>query len=496
MNAKDVISKHPTASIVAVMLLLILASIPFFRNKGQEGDIEEIHAHEEEALFACPMLCVPPADKPGKCPVCGMNLERIDGGVAGLDKPVMALSEKSRAMLQVETAEAKRVPANASLRLSGMIAVDETAVIQIASRVNGRIDKLFADFTGKEVAKGEPLASIYSPDLISAQEELLQARSSGQANNIESAREKLKLLGVHEQQIAAIEKRGATQDHIDFLSPATGTILMKSAIEGSYIKEGSLLFSIADLRTVWAKIDVYESDLSLVRVGQIARLRVDTLPGRSWESQIEFVDPVLNRKTRTASVRLIVENDDLVLKPGMLARATVEVPINASGYPATADEDESLPLLIPASAPLITGERAVVYVETDNSGEYEGRNIQLGPRVGDAYVVLNGLNAGEKVVVKGNFRIDSALQIMGRPSMMMPESGDEQPEPESTAGGPQKFCPIMGGPINKDVYLDHGGYRIYFCCAGCDAAFRENADELLEKMLKEGIELEKTPVQE
>jgi Cu(I)/Ag(I) efflux system membrane fusion protein len=497
MNIKETIKTKPVLALIVLGLLAMVigtATIQIF-SSHEEAD----HAgHEEHGVYACPMLCVPPTDKPGDCPVCGMALERIDGASAeDMDRPVIAMSQRSRTLSKVETATVMRKNAAAEVRLTGKVVVDETRLSRIAARVAGRIDDISADFTGKTIKKGDPLIKLYSPDLLSAQEELIQAKNSGKETLV-AAREKLRLLGISGKQIQEIEKSGLAKDHMTFFSPSAGVIIDKNAIEGSYVKEGTTLYTIANLAQIWVVLDAYEADIGFIRLDQAVSFTAHAIPGKTFDATVSFIDPILNDMTRAVKVRLDVPNEDLMLKPGMFVHATVKAPLNSSGRPVMADaKEDELPLVVPASAPLQTGKRAVVYVETQTEGEYEGKEVVLGPRVGDDYIVLKGLTEGDRVVVKGNFRIDSAMQIMGKPSMMLPaeaSSADEVTEVVATEH-PQTKCPIMGSDINKDIYADHDGYRVYFCCPGCDGPFKKDADAIIKKMQAEGIVLDKTPTE-
>jgi Cu(I)/Ag(I) efflux system membrane fusion protein len=349
--------------------------------------------------------------------------------------------------------------------------------------VPGRLDRLFVDYTGIRVRKGDHLAEIYSPDLVSAQEELLQAlrtrretsdaatprlRAAAEAT-VAAAREKLGLLGVTEQQIAALEKGGAPSDHITLFAQTGGVVIEKNAVEGDYVSTGAVIYRIADLSHVWVKLDAYESDLAWLRFGQEVRFAAEALSGREFRGRISFVAPTLDPMTRTVKVRVNVDNPDGLLKPEMFVRATVLAKVDAGGgvvaedlagkwicpmHPeviksrrgacdvcgmdlVTADElgyvspsaEGRGPLVVPRTAVLLTGRRAIVYVEVPDADRptYEGREVVLGPRAGDVYLVESGLAEGERVVVNGNFKIDSALQIQAKPSMMSPPGGGAAP---------------------------------------------------------------------
>jgi Cu(I)/Ag(I) efflux system membrane fusion protein len=308
--------------------------------------------------------------------------------------------------------------------------------------------------------------------------------------------------------------------------------------EGMYVETGMKLFTVADLSRVWVRLDAYESDLVWLRYGQPVEFQVEAYPGEPFRGTIVFIDPVLDPMTRTVKVRVDAANRDGRLKPEMFVRAVVRatttdggkvlqpdfagkwispmhpeivkdgpgtcdicgMPLVTAGELGYAGADASAanaPLVIPASAPLITGERAVVYVAVPGrEGAFEGREIVLGPRAGDAYLVRDGLKEGDLVVANGAFKIDSSLQIQGKASMMQPveDSGGGRLE----AGGKkaakaQTHCPVMGGVIDREHYADYKGQRTYFCCPGCMEPFLKEPEKYLEKMRSEGVEPEKRP---
>ena len=416
--------------------------------------------------------------KAGKCPICFMDLIPLTSGSdEGLGPRQVRMSENARQLAEIQTSPVIRAFAEKTVRMPGKIAYDESRLAYVAARVPGRLDRLFADYTGMAVNKGDHLVSLYSPQLLSAQEELLQAAEavtrlhgssssvlvSTAASTLEAAREKLALLGLTETQVADIEKTGTTTDHLTIYSPIAGVVVHKNATEGMYVTTGSAIYTVADLTTVWAIFEAYESDLPWLRYGQRLTFTVPSIPGQTFEAIITFIDPLVDPRTRTVNVRAIVANQHKKLKPDMFAQGIASARLDTEGHiideslagkwispmhpqivksgPGTCDvcgmalvRAESLgfvgsrksagepPLLIPASAPLLTGKRAVVYVDVsdDDGPKFEGREVVLGPRAGEYYVVTSGLKEGEKVVTNGAFKIDSELQIQARPSMMSP----------------------------------------------------------------------------
>ena len=416
-------------------------------------------------------------DGPGLCPICEMDLVPMPGDLtAQLAPRELAVSEAAAKLMDIQTSAVERKFVPTEIRMVGKVAYDETRVKHITAWVAGRIDRLYVDFTGTRVAQGDHLVYLYSPELVSAQAEVLQAlraaaKTGDQSSDylrestqrtLEAAREKLKLLGLTARQIEAIEASGEPVNHLTVYSPIGGVVIEKKAKEGMYVTTGSHIYTVADLSQVWVKLDAYESDLAWIRYGQEVSFGTEAYPGQTFTGRISFIDPMLDPKTRTVKVRVNVPNTDGQLKPEMFVRAIVEsrvaqggrvmdanmagkwicpmhpsivkdeagtcdicamdlVTTESLGYVA-ADTAGQAPLVIPASAPLITGRRAVVYVEKPGAEHptFEGREVVLGPRAGDYYIIQSGLSEGQHVVTQGNFKIDSALQIQAKPSMMSP----------------------------------------------------------------------------
>lgn len=381
----------------------------------------ELQPAPRAEIWTCSMHPQIRQSKPGQCPICGMDLIRVSGGTSHseIGSREIELSEVARKLAGVETAPVERRSVAVELRLAGKVQMDETRVAYITPRIPGRIDRLYANFTGMAVNAGDPLAEMYSPELVSAQQELLLAAKlpggDGSSESLlDATRERLRLWGLTAEQIAGIERNGQVHDHVTFTSPIGGVVVEKEAREGQYVETGMRLFTVADLSRVWVQLDAYESDLAWLRDGQEVEVEVEAYPGEPLKGTIAFMDPVLNPVTRTVKVRVEVPNADGRLKPEMFVHALVRAPVARDG--------EAAPLVIPASAPLVTGTRAVVYVAVPgHEGVFEGRDIVLGPRAGAFYVVREGLKEGEQVVVQGAFKIDSSLQIQGKPSMMAPE---------------------------------------------------------------------------
>lgn len=398
---------------------------------------------------------------PGDCPICGMDLiplvneASVDAGPREL-----SMSESSRALADIQTVEVGRAFPTKQVRLVGKLAYDETREKSLTARFPARIEQLFVNYTGVAVAKGEHLAEIYSPELLTAQRELISSYQRDPNSRItEVAREKLRLWDLLPEQIESILISGQPQDRFEIKAPASGVVVEKKVSEGDYVKTGEPLFRIVDLSELWLTLNAYESDLFWLRYGQEVTFTVEAYPGETFMGLISFIDPELNPVTRTIPIRVIVPNAEQKLKPGMFVRGVVESRITESGtvyapdltgkwmcpmHPQVIKDVSSTcdlcgmdlvpaetlgyaskryteaPVVIPVAAVLRTGKRSVVYVELPDTERpsYEGREVVLGPKAGDVFVVESGLSAGERVVINGAFKIDSALQIQAKPSMM------------------------------------------------------------------------------
>jgi Cu(I)/Ag(I) efflux system membrane fusion protein len=299
----------------------------------------------------------------------------------------------------VRVARAERGPASQVIRAAGRVAVDESRVHHVHTKVEGWVKHLHVDFTGQEVRAGEPLLTLYSPDLVATQEEYLLARREGGETSptAASARRRLELWDMSESQIQSIATSGEPLTHIDILAHASGVVLDKKVIAGMRVMPGEELYTIADLRRIWVNGAIYEYELPLVQKGQEALVTVAAAPDRVFRGRIVFVYPYLDPATRTAEIRLEFDNPDHALKPGMFANVEIHVPIGEV-------------LTIPASSVLDTGAEQVVLV-AQGGGRYEPRHVTLGQRVGESVVVLAGVEAGEEVVVAAHFLIDSESRL-------------------------------------------------------------------------------------
>jgi Cu(I)/Ag(I) efflux system membrane fusion protein len=379
-------------------LLYILILLTLLTGCGKETQ------QTTSGRYACPMLCVI-TDHPGECPVCGMEMAGGQSGSAA-GRNSIELSESAIQLSAIRTAPAAEAVPQLEIPMVGKVVPDETRTAIISAWTDGRIDRLFADSTGIEIKRGDKLAELYSPALINAQQELIQAVQHNDKRMENILREKLRRRGIDKNQIEKIANRTEPLERLAITAPATGTVLSKHITEGETVKRGQPLYRIADLSNVWIELQAYETDLPQIKAGQMVMLEPGGLHGT-----VDFINPAINPQTRTAGLRVSAANPAGALRPDMLIRGTVHVP---------GDREE---ILIPASAPLITGERALVYVEIGEN-VFEGREVTLGPRAGDQIIIANGIDAGDIVVVNGAFRIDAAMQISGRASMMNTKPSD------------------------------------------------------------------------
>ena len=374
----------------------------------------------------------------------------------------------------VRTAEVTRGPLQRVIRTVGVIDYNETVLADVTTKFRGWIEKLYVDATGKQVKKGEPLFDIYSPDLYSAQNEYVIALASGAARLRASARQKLALFDISDDQIAELERTRTPQRTLRVNAPIDGIVVEKMAVQGQMVEAGMKLYRLADLSLVWLQAQVYEQDLAFLQLGQEAEVSLSYLPDRKFKGRITYIYPTVDEKTRTARVRMEFHNPGLFLKPGMFATVQVRAELEASA------------LLVPDSAVLRSGEKNTVFVALE-AGKFEPRIVSLGPRAQDnMYQVLSGLKEGERVVTSGQFMLDSESQLREAIQKMLepvtrpvsnPEHKHPAPEPSATPTmavaetAPKSFvCPM---PEHASIQYDHPGK-----CPICGMTLIPSADNL------------------
>ena len=391
---------------------------------GNKSNADDAHDHiesaEKEQIWTCSMHPQIKQNHPGNCPICGMELIPLvseEGTEQETDPNEIQMTESAMKLADVQTVTVRRGSPEKDVILQGKVKADERNIAKLTARFGGRIEKLFVNFTGQKVKKGEKLGAIYSPDLITAQRELLEAAKYKESNPsfYKASRNKLKLWGLTEKQIDAIENSGDPVVYFDILSPISGTITKRNVTMGDYVKEGAPLFEVTDLSKVWVLFDAYETDLPWISLGDRIDFTVEALPSEKFTGKVSFIDPLIDPKTRVANVRISTSNPGRKLKPEMFTNGIL-ISQKAAGEKA---------LLIPKTSILWTGKRAVVYVKVPDREipSFIYREITLGPEAGDYYVVADGLKEGEVIAANGVFKIDASAQLAGKPSMMNPSGG-------------------------------------------------------------------------
>ncbi|BAX82420.1 efflux RND transporter periplasmic adaptor subunit [Labilibaculum antarcticum] len=411
--------------VIAVLVIGVLLGLVFSGSSDKTmtpSNGIEGHNHESEdpTTWTCSMHPQIKQDKPGKCPICAMELiplTTMQSSGDDVDPNELVMSESAAKLADIQTMKVQFGVPEKSVRLQGKIHADERNISELTARFGGRIEKLFVNFTGQTVRKGEKLATIYSPDLVTAQRELLEAISfkSSRPSLYQASKGKLKLWSLTDKQIEAIEIKGEPMLYFDVLSPISGTVTMRHVAVGEYIKEGTKLFEVVDLSNLWVMLDAYESDLPWIKMNDKVEFTVQALPGKNYVANVTFIDPFIDAKTRVAKVRAEVSNTNQLLKPEMFVNGSVKSEIGKGLNK----------LLIPKSAILWTGKRAVVYVKVPNreTPSFLYREIVLGPEAGSFFVVAEGLKENEEIAINGVFKIDAASQLIGLPSMMNPSGG-------------------------------------------------------------------------
>jgi Cu(I)/Ag(I) efflux system membrane fusion protein len=424
------------------------------------------------SYYTCPMHPQIHEDKPGQCPICGSTLVKKEGARAPIRESApsqviaspepalpaglqeVSLSPEQQVLANVATARIAPKALSAVVTAAAQITYDEARLAEVTARVDGRIEQLFVDTTGASISRGQPMATIYSPDLVSSMQEDLTALvtyrqmahgpyadlANGSKTMLEAARQRLHLWGLSDGQIERLERSGKPSLALPLLAPASGVVTKKMVVAGQYVKTGDVLFDIADLSLVWVEADVFENQLQSIKVGQPVAVSVPAYPGKTFNGRVTFIYPFLDPVTRTVKVRAELANSDGRLKPAMYA--SVHITQTNSGPP---------PLAVPASAVIDTGKRSIVFVEVQ-PGLFRPREISLGTKDGDSYAVLGGLKAGEMVAVSGGFLLDANAQIQteagnGMAGMAMPSAAPAQRNQPTPATAP-KSMPGMIMPKN------------------------------------------------
>ena len=399
---------------ISVFVGLIIGWI-FFSNSITLDNHNHIESQKSETVWTCSMHPQIKLSEPGLCPICAMDLIPLNTSNSAEEYDIQ-ISESALQLANIQTTIVENMNPKKTIEMFGTVQSSEKNITQITARFSGRIENLNVNFTGQNVKKGQVLGSVYSPDLISAQKELLQALKSKSTNPTfyNSTRKKLKLWNLTDNQIDEIESNGSPKNVLDIISPANGIVNLKNISIGDYVNEGSVLFEVSDLSKVWIQFEAYEEDLPWIKLNDEIDFTINSFPGKIHSGKVKFMDPWINRESLIARVRLEVENPDLLFKPGMYVNGTLK-----SSSLSNSDK-----LIIPKTSVLWTGKRSVVFVKVPDHTKpsFSYREIILGQLTSNGYIVEEGLNAGEEIVTNGVFKVDAASQLIGNASMMNPKN--------------------------------------------------------------------------
>ncbi len=447
----------------------LINKIPIFAD-NHEHEYRPVFTEEGEIdYWTCAMHPSVRLKEPGQCPICGMEttpvwkkdnsqtepmaqerMEEKDSTENGEDmsdmqghdhssmgvrpkpgsdqevKSTFSVNPERQQMIGIKTEPVTMRTMDKDIRTVGMVEIMETNIEHIHTKIEGWIDKVFVDFTWQYVKKGDPLFSIYSPELVSTQEEYLLALrskdllaksdfpeiSQGANSLMEATRRRLELWDISENQIRDLERTGKVKDSVIIYSPISGNVIEKNAFDNKFVDPNTTVYTIADHSRVWVQVDIYENEISMIKLGQGAKMTMASFPGEVFEGEVKFINPHLNSETRTVKVRLEFSNPDLKLLPEMYADISLEIPIGEK-------------LSIPTSAVLRTGKQDVVFVDKGN-GTFEIRRVQLGQKTGSYYEVLRGLKSGEQVVSRANFLIDSESKVQAAVATWGEDESDQK----------------------------------------------------------------------
>mgnify|MGYP003626748985 FL=1 len=410
----------------------LLAGWIIFGDNGTESKsgsaISDTHDHSNEIqeVWTCSMHPQIMQPEPGNCPICGMNLIPVETGGEGLAMNEIKMTKNAMSLANIQTSI---VGSNMSsekdgiISLSGKIATNEENNSVQASYFDGRIEHLNVNYKGQKVNNRQLLATIYSPNLVAAQQELITAASlkESQPALYQAVRNKLKNWKLSDTQIDAIESSGKVRDNFPVYATINGTVSEVMAREGDYVKQGQPILKVSNLNSVWADFDAYENQISNLKEGQKIKVEANAYSNKEFDATITFIDPMLNNATRTVTVRATIKNNDNLFKPGMFVTGKVQ-----------GTKTQSEMLSVPASAVMWTGERSLVYVKTNpNEPVFEMREVSIHNRNGENYTISSGVQTGEEIVTNGIFTVDAAAQLQGKKSMMNKAKEDATEMPKS-----------------------------------------------------------------
>jgi membrane fusion protein, copper/silver efflux system len=398
-----------------ILVYLLIGALGILIGKwwfGGAASHEHIYAEEQEVIYTCSMHPQIRQNEKGKCPLCGMDLTPATGAFTGERNPyVLQMSEEAVALANIQTQRVKAQQTAASWTLNGNVRINEERRVAATAKFPGRIEQLYVNFEGQQVRKGDKLATIFSAELIAAQHELQEAAlmKESRPELYTAAVDKLRQWRLSEAQIASIAAAAEPMRRFDIYSDVSGVVTQLAVSEGDYLSTGSLMAELVDLSTVWVVLDAYESQLADLRVGKKMHFSAQAFPNQTFEGAISYINPTLDAQSRSLAVRATVANPGGLLKPGMFVQGSIQGEANA------------MKISIPQTAVLWTGKRSLVYVKVPDTEhpQFEMRDVVLGAKVGEQYLITSGLDEGEEVVVNGVFAVDGAAQLNGNYSMMV-----------------------------------------------------------------------------
>ena len=459
------------AGVLLIVLLGIAQRVGWLKTAGETQSSSSVGS--AEAVHTCPMH--PQIRQPGlgDCPICGMPLVPATAGGADLDEFAVSIEPAQRRLANIKTVTVTEQPVSRQLQTIGSIEIDESRQATISSYIDGRLEKIYADYTGVEVQEGDHLAVVYSPQIYSAQIEYLEAKKTLESSSdsalasireaqeklADNSRQRLLELGMTADQLKELDATETAKSRLTIYAPMGGTVIEKLAEEGKYIEAGEPIYRIADLAMVWLMLELFPEDASRIRFGQQVQARLSSNPNEVLTGRVAFIAPNVDPSSRTVGVRVEFTNEQRKLRPGDYAEATITIPIGPEGeiydkdlagkwispmHPqiirdqpgpcpvcgmqlvpttrygfAATPVDQPVSVTIPRSALLLAGQNSVAYVETE-AGRFELRVVKIGPFLKDNVVILEGIEPGEQVATSGNFLIDSQMQLAGKPSLIDP----------------------------------------------------------------------------
>ncbi|SDS51898.1 efflux RND transporter periplasmic adaptor subunit [Gramella sp. MAR_2010_147] len=448
----------------------------FFANSSEEKNTEHEHEQgETETMWTCSMHPQIMQNEPGDCPICGMDLIPADVSADGLSADQFSMTENAMKLANIQTTVVGQLKGtDGEVTLSGKIEVNDDQNAAMPAHFDGRVEKLYVNTVGDKVGMGQTIASIYSPELVAAQQELITAvkLKNSQPQLYKAVRNKFKNWKISESMLDEIESSGEVRTSWPIHSHVTGTVTEIMVEEGAHVIDGMPIFKVSNLNSVWAVFDAYESQISNLKEGQNLDISVNAIPNENFSGKISFIDPILNNDSRTVEIRVVLNNRNNQLKPGMFVQAETEAAASSKGKS----------LEVPKSSVMWTGERSLVYVKTSATEPvFEMREVKLGNSSGETYQVLEGLSEGEEIVTNGTFTVDAAAQLQGKSSMM-----NQKVALKSEKGMEMKLSEEFQAEFNEilNAYFE---LKDALVASKADKT-SEKASELLQKVSKIKIE--------